>query len=122
MVLLKAYSLFGFGKSRKELHKERKMLSKLVGKRFSGEERKKIYHKFGIAVNSKRRRLQLVNELWSNPKDKTQVMESAEVVAKLVRFAEQGRAMKEMFGLSFTPPSFFPRRSHSWRKSMPTLF
>ncbi|KAL1190242.1 Kinesin-like protein KIN-7F [Cardamine amara subsp. amara] len=109
--------------SRKELHKERKMLSKLVGKRFSGEERRRIYHKFGIAVNSKRRRLQLVNELWSNPKDMTQVVESADVVAKLVRFAEQGRAMKEMFGLSFTPPSFLTtRRSSSWRKSMPTLF
>ncbi|CAD5330350.1 unnamed protein product [Arabidopsis thaliana] len=109
--------------SRKELHRERKMLSKLVGKRFSGEERKRIYHKFGIAINSKRRRLQLVNELWSNPKDMTQVMESADVVAKLVRFAEQGRAMKEMFGLTFTPPSFLTtRRSHSWRKSMPALF
>ncbi|CAL9228631.1 unnamed protein product [Arabidopsis halleri] len=109
--------------SRKALHRERKMLSKLVGKRFSEEERKRIYHKFGIAVNSKRRRLQLVNELWSNPKDTTQVVESADVVAKLVRFAEQGRAMKEMFGLTFTPPSFLTtRRSHSWRKSMPTLF
>ncbi|CAA7020652.1 unnamed protein product [Microthlaspi erraticum] len=109
--------------SRKALHRERKMLSKLLGKRFSGEERKRIYHKFGIAINSKRRRLQLVNELWSNPKDMTQVVESADVVAKLVRFAEQGRAMKEMFGLTFTPPSFFTtRRSHSWRKNMPTLF
>ncbi|CAN6910330.1 unnamed protein product [Brassica oleracea] len=70
--------------SRKALHGERMMLSKLVGKRFSGEERRRIYHKFGIAVNSKRRRLQLVNELWSNPKDMSQVVESADVVAKLV--------------------------------------
>ncbi|CAH2075880.1 unnamed protein product [Thlaspi arvense] len=114
---------FTLASSRKALHRERKMLSKLVGKRFSGEERTRIYHKFGIAVNSKRRRLQLVNELWSNPKDMTQVVESADVVAKLVRFAEQGRAMKEMFGLTFTPPSFLTaQRSHSWRKSMPTLF
>ncbi|KAF8109545.1 hypothetical protein N665_0094s0017 [Sinapis alba] len=110
--------------SRKALHRERMMLSKLVGKRFSGEERKRMYHKFGIAVNSKRRRLQLVNELWSNPKDMSQVVESADVVSKVVRFAEQGRAMKEMFGLAFTPPSFLTaQRSHSWRKSsMPTLF
>ncbi|KAL0686519.1 hypothetical protein Bca4012_086196 [Brassica carinata] len=109
--------------SRKALHGERMMLSKLVGKRFSGEERRRIYHKFGIAVNSKRRRLQLVNELWSNPKDMSQVVESADVVAKLVRFAEQGRAMKEMFGLAFTPPSFLTaQRSRSWRKSIPTLF
>lgn len=113
----------GVGKSRKALHGERMMLSKLVGKRFSGEERRRMYHKFGIGVNSKRRRLQLVNELWSNPKDMSQVVESADVVGKLVRFAEQGRAMKEMFGLAFTPPSFLTaQRSRSWRKSIPTLF
>ncbi|VVB08527.1 unnamed protein product [Arabis nemorensis] len=105
--------------SLKALQRERRMLSKLVGKRFSVEERKRLYEKFGIAVNSKRRRLQLANQLWSNPKDITHVVESAAVVAKLVRFVEQGRAMKEMFGLSFTPSS---RRSHSWRKSMTTLF
>ncbi|ESQ53139.1 hypothetical protein EUTSA_v10024409mg [Eutrema salsugineum] len=120
---LEAGETLTLASSRKALHRERKMLSKLVGKRFSGEERRRIYHKFGIAINSKRRRLQLVNELWSNHKDMTQVVESADVVAKLVRFAEQGRAMKEMFGLTFTPPSFLTgRRSHSWRKSMPTLF
>ncbi|XP_009140424.1 kinesin-like protein KIN-7F isoform X1 [Brassica rapa] len=109
--------------SRKALHGERMMLSKLVGKRFSGEERRRMYHKFGIGVNSKRRRLQLVNELWSNPKDMSQVVESADVVGKLVRFAEQGRGMKEMFGLAFTPPSFLTaQRWRSWRKSIPMLF
>ncbi|KAF8093192.1 hypothetical protein N665_0389s0051 [Sinapis alba] len=96
--------------SRKDLHKERKMLSKLVRKRFSEEERTRIYHKFGISLNTKRRRLQLVNELWSNPKDMTQVAESAHVVSKLVSFTEQGRVMKEMFGLTFTPPSFLQLR------------
>lgn len=98
------------------------MLSKLVGKRFSVEERRRLYQKFGIDVNSKRRRLQLANQLWSKPNDITHVVESAAVVAKLVRFVEQGRAMKEMFGLSFTPPVPPTRRSLSWRKSMATLF
>ncbi|XP_048590815.1 kinesin-like protein KIN-7F [Brassica napus] len=97
--------------SRKALHRERKMLSKLVSKRFSEEERTRIYHKFGISVNTKRRRLQLVNELWSNPKDRTHVAESADVVSKLVSFTEQGRVMKEMFGLAFTPPSFLQLRN-----------
>ncbi|CAH8305556.1 unnamed protein product [Eruca vesicaria subsp. sativa] len=96
--------------SRKALHKERKMLSKLVRKRFSEEERTRIYHKFGISVNTKRRRLQLVNALWSNPKDMSHVAESADVVAKLVSFTEQGRVMKEMFGLAFTPLSFLQLR------------
>ncbi|KAL0741494.1 hypothetical protein Bca4012_083007 [Brassica carinata] len=108
--------------SLKSLQRERRMLSKLVGKRFSGEERKRLYEKFGIDVNSKRRRLQLANKLWSKPKDVIHVVDSAAVVAKLVRFVEQGRAMKEMFGLSFTPPVPTSRRSHSWRKSMTTLF
>ncbi|CAH8262974.1 unnamed protein product [Arabidopsis lyrata] len=108
--------------SLKALHRERRMLSKLVGKRFTGEERKRLYQKFGIAVNSKRRRLQLANQLWSKPNDITHVVESAAVVAKLVRFVEQGRAMKEMFGLSFTPPLPTTRRSLNWRKSMTTLF
>nr|VDC69208.1 unnamed protein product [Brassica rapa] len=90
---------------------ERKMLSKLASKRFSEEERTRIYHKFGISVNTKRRRLQLVNELWSNPKDMTHVAESADVVSKLVSFTEQSRVMKEMFGLAFTPPSFLQLRN-----------
>ncbi|XP_024014128.1 kinesin-like protein KIN-7E isoform X3 [Eutrema salsugineum] len=108
--------------SLKALQKERRMLSKLVGKRFSGEERKRLYEKFGIDVNSRRRRLQLANQLWSKPKDLIHTVESAAVVAKLVRFVEQGRAMKEMFGLSFTPPLPATRKSLSWKKSMATLF
>ncbi|KAF8118364.1 hypothetical protein N665_0005s0130 [Sinapis alba] len=108
--------------SLKALHRERRMLSKLVGKRFSVEERKRLYEKFGIDVNSKRRRLQLANELWSKPKDITHAVDSAAVVAKLVRFVEQGRAMKEMFGLSFTPPLATTRRSLGWKKSMTALF
>ncbi|CAH2061621.1 unnamed protein product [Thlaspi arvense] len=108
--------------SLKALQRERRMLSKLVGKRFSGEEKRRLYDKFGIDVNSKRRRLQLANQLWSKPKDITHVVDSAAVVAKLVRFVEQGRAMKEMFGLSFTPPLPTTRRSLSWRKSMATIF
>ncbi|XP_013647546.1 kinesin-like protein KIN-7F [Brassica napus] len=109
--------------SLKALHKERKMLSKLVRKRFSEEEMTRIYHKFGIAVNSKRRRLQLVNKLWSNPKDMTQVAESADVVSKLVKLTEQGKAMKEMFGLASTSPSLLTsQKAHGWRKSLPPLF
>ncbi|KAF8093191.1 hypothetical protein N665_0389s0050 [Sinapis alba] len=114
---------FTLASSLKALHKERKMLSKLVRKRFSEEERTRIYHKFGISVNTKRRRLQLVNELWSKPKDMTQVAESADVVSKLVKFTEQGKAMKEMFGLAFTHPSFLTsQKAHGWRKTMPSLF
>ncbi|WRX14455.1 Kinesin motor domain - like 7 [Theobroma cacao] len=102
------------------LRRERQTLSKLMRKRFSEEERQKLYHKWGIELNSKQRRLQLVNQLWSNNKDMNHVTESAAIVAKLIRFVEQGRALKEMFGLSFTPPR--PRRrSYGWKNSMASL-
>ncbi|XP_021285681.1 kinesin-like protein KIN-7E isoform X2 [Herrania umbratica] len=104
----------------RDLRRERQMLSKLMRKRFSEEERQKLYHKWGIELNSKQRRLQLVNQLWSNNKDMNHVTESAAIVAKLIRFVEQGRALKEMFGLSFTPPR--PRRrSYGWKNSMASL-
>lgn len=35
----------------------------------------------------------------------TQVVESSDVVSKLVKFTEQSKTMKEMFGLAFTHPS-----------------
>jgi centromeric protein E len=98
------------------------MLSKLMNKRFSVEERNRLYKKWGIALNSKRRRLQLANRVWSNTKDINHVTESAAVVAKLVGFVEQGQALKEMFGLSFTPPtSSTKRRSLGWKYSKSSL-
>lgn len=48
------------------------------------------------------------------------VTESAVIVAKLIGFSEQGEAIKEMFGLSFTPPRM-NRRSFGWRNSMASL-
>ncbi|KAF2322811.1 hypothetical protein GH714_031031 [Hevea brasiliensis] len=45
--------------------------------------RKRIYQKWGIGLNSKRRRLQLANSLWSNTKDINHIMESAAIVGKL---------------------------------------
>ncbi|XVF67817.1 hypothetical protein PTKIN_Ptkin10aG0152200 [Pterospermum kingtungense] len=102
------------------LRRERQTLSKLMRKRFTEEERQRLYQKRGIQLNSKQRRLQLVNQLWSNHKDMNHVIESAAIVAKLIRFVEQGRALKEMFGLSFTPPR--PRRrSYGWRSSMASV-
>ncbi|KAJ6766000.1 CENTROMERE PROTEIN E [Salix purpurea] len=106
----------------KALHRERGMLSKMMNKRFSEEERNILYKKWGIGLISKRRRLQLANRIWNSTKDINHVMESAAVVAKLVRFVEQGRALKEMFGLSFTPPaSSTKRRSLGWSYSKSSL-
>lgn len=88
----------------KALRREREMLSRLLQKRFSEEERKRLFQRWGIALGSKRRRMQLVNQLWGNTNDMNHIIESAAIVAKLIRFVERGRALKEMFGLSFTSP------------------
>ncbi|KAF3435791.1 hypothetical protein FNV43_RR22883 [Rhamnella rubrinervis] len=106
--------------SMKALRREREVLAKLMQKRFSKEERKRLFKKWGIALDSKRRRLQLANSLWGNVQDMNHVRESATVVAKLIRFVEQGKALKEMFGLSFTPPRP-KRRSFGWKNSSPSF-
>lgn len=108
------------GNSVKGLRRERGMLVNLMQKRLSEGEREDVFNKWGIALDSKRRRMQLANRLWSNT-DMNHVMESAEIVAKLVRFNEQGKGkvLKEMFGLSFTPQH---QRTYSWKNSRTTLF
>ncbi|KAL6218441.1 hypothetical protein ACLB2K_011654 [Fragaria x ananassa] len=106
--------------SKRAIARERQMLSKMMQRRFSEKERKRLFEKWGIALDSKRRRLQLANRLWSNTEDMNHVTESASIVAKLVRFAEQGQALKGMFGLSFTS-SKAKRRSFGWKNSTASL-
>lgn len=118
LILIHTESLIG--DSMKALRREREMLARLMQKRFSEEERKRLFKKWDIPLDSKRRRLQLANRLWSNIQDMNDVRESAAVVAKLIRFVEQGQALKEMFGLSFTPPRM-KRRSFGWKNSSASL-
>ncbi|KAF5755825.1 putative plus-end-directed kinesin ATPase [Helianthus annuus] len=104
----------------KALRREKAMLSRLMNKRFSEEEKKKLYQKWGVNPNSKRRRLQLIHRLWTNTEDPNHLQDSASVVSKLIKFSEQGQALKEMFGLSFSPPKMV-RRSLGWKPSMSSL-
>ncbi|XP_027353683.1 kinesin-like protein KIN-7E isoform X2 [Abrus precatorius] len=99
----------------KALRRERGMLVKLMQRRLSEKERNRLFEEWGIALDSKRRRMQLANRLWSET-DMNHVMQSATIVAKLVRFWERGKALKEMFGLSFTP-QITGRRSYPWINS-----
>lgn len=110
--------MFVLGHSVRALRREKEMLMKLMRKRLSEEERKRLFNEWGIGLNSKRRRMQLADRLWCNT-DMNHVMQSAAIVARLVRFSEQGRALKEMFGLSFTPQ--LTRRSYSWKSSRASL-
>ncbi|ESW07912.1 hypothetical protein PHAVU_009G003000 [Phaseolus vulgaris] len=89
--------------SGKGVERERETLVKLMKRRLSEEEKRKLLRKWGIALDSKRRRRQLVNRIWRNT-DTKHVMESAAVVAMLMRFTWQGdNGLKEMFALSFSP-------------------
>jgi centromeric protein E len=104
----------------KALRREREVLSKKMQKRFSEEERKRLFQEWGIALDSKRRRRQLADRLWNDTKDMNHIKKSATIVAQLIRFVDQGRALKEMSGLSFTSP-LSKRRSFGWKNSRAPL-
>ncbi|KAH1252067.1 Kinesin-like protein KIN-7C [Glycine max] len=108
---------FASGNHAKGVRWEREVLVKLMRRRLSEEERKNLFSKWGIALDSKRRRKQLANRIWSSTV-MNHIVESAAVVAKLLRFTGQGKALKEMFGLSFSPH----RMSYSWRNTRASLF
>lgn len=80
-------------------------------KNLSGTERENLYARWGIELESKQRRLQLAQRLWSEPNDIEHVRESAAVVASLIGLVEQGHALEEMFGLAFSPQKSSKRSS-----------
>lgn len=101
------------------LRREREMLCRQMLKKLSPEERVTLYTKWGIALNSKRRRMQLAWHVWTSTVS-THVKESASIVAKLVRPLEQGQVLKEMFGLSFIPKQT-NHRYFSWKHTKSSL-
>ncbi|KAJ0968472.1 hypothetical protein J5N97_025389 [Dioscorea zingiberensis] len=104
----------------RNLRREREMLCRQMQKRMSAIEREELYSKWGISLQSKRRRMQLAKQLWSETKDMEHVKESASIVAKLIGLLEPEHALKEMFGLSFTP-QLAHRRSFSWKNGMSSI-
>ncbi|KAL0454126.1 UNVERIFIED_CONTAM: Kinesin-like protein KIN-7E [Sesamum latifolium] len=106
--------------SKKALRREREMLSRLMYKSYTEDERNRLYEEWGISLNSKQRRLQLVHLLYSDTENMDHITKSAAIVAKLIGFSEHGQALKEMLGLSFRPLRV-SRRSFSWKNSMTSL-
>ncbi|KAJ9674850.1 hypothetical protein PVL29_024029 [Vitis rotundifolia] len=106
--------------SKRALNREREMLIKQVQKRFSRKEMETIYQKWGIDLDSKQRKLQLVRRIWSDFRDMNHIRESAALVAKLVGFIVPSQAPQEIFGLSFSPKPM-TRRSYSWRSNVSSL-
>ncbi|KAJ8771150.1 hypothetical protein K2173_023475 [Erythroxylum novogranatense] len=108
-----------FPSSKRALNQEKRMLCMEMQKRLSREERENLFLKWGVALNSSHRRLQLANCLWTNTTNMDQISESASLVAKLVGFEEQAETLKEMFGLlNFTPNYQGSKRSSLWRRTV----
>lgn len=93
------------------------MLCRQMWRRLSAIERERLYSKWGIELCSKKRRMQLANLLWSETENTEHVCESASLVAKLTGFLKPEHALKEMFGLSFTPQMMY-KRSCSCRNGL----
>lgn len=76
-----------------------------MSSRLTAEERAALYVRWGVALESKQRRMQVASRLWTDPDDAENVEESAHLVARLVGLGEGGDAVpKEMFELNFALP------------------
>ncbi|MQL71486.1 hypothetical protein Taro_003773 [Colocasia esculenta] len=106
--------------SMRALRRERVMLCRQMQKKLSAEERESLYGKWGIPLHSKQRKLQLSRLIWSETGDMDHIRESASLVAAVIGLAESDQALKEMFGLSFTP-QITSRRSPSWKHGVPSF-
>ncbi|AQK53990.1 kinesin-related protein1 [Zea mays] len=110
--------------SAKKLQREREMLARQMQKRLTAEERERLYTKWGISLDSKKRKLQVARRLWTEAEDLEHVRESASLVAKLIGLQEPGQVLREMFGLSFAPQQQPPprrRSSNGWRYGIPSF-
>lgn len=96
------------------------MLVKQLQKQFSKKELESIYQQWGIDVESKQRKFQLVRRLWRDTRDMDHIRESAALVAKLVGFKAPSQAPQEIFGLCFSPKSM-TRSSSSWKSNMSSV-
>eukprot|EP01018_Ginkgo_biloba_P039375 Gb_04377 [translate_table: standard] len=85
------------------LRREREMLARQMQRTLTAEERENLFDKWGVALDTKQRKLQLAQRLWTDTEDMDHIQDSANLVANLVGFWKPGQASKEMFELNFTP-------------------
>lgn len=95
--------------SAKSLKRERELLARQMLRRLSNEEREDLFMRWGVPLDGKQRKLQLVYKLWMDPHNLGHIQASAEVVARIVGILNPGSAPKEMFALNFAPPNHAER-------------
>ncbi|KAL0448476.1 UNVERIFIED_CONTAM: Kinesin-like protein KIN-7H [Sesamum latifolium] len=88
--------------SEKALRDERRTLSKRMMSKFSEQERESLFLKWGIGLNTKLRRQQLAQRLWSKTEDMDHIADSAFLVAKLVSL-NRGRLRTKKCLVSILP-------------------
>ncbi|GAB2279480.1 hypothetical protein Dimus_014119 [Dionaea muscipula] len=103
------------GSSMRAVRQEREMLTKLMKKRLCKQERKSLYTKWGIGLDTKKRSLQLANRLWADKEQMEHITDSAEVVARVTKLHFH-QVRKEMFGINLIPRQH-RRKLSSWKLS-----
>ena len=72
-------------------------------RKLTAAERETLFEKWGVLLETKQRKLQLDQRLWTNTQYLSHIQDNANIVAKLVGFWEPRHVSKEMFELSCTP-------------------
>ncbi|KAI7747332.1 hypothetical protein M8C21_016615 [Ambrosia artemisiifolia] len=108
--------------SARALTLERATLCRKLLSKFTSSERESLFAKWGIDLESRNRRYQLAQLLWSKTDDLVHIKESADIVAKLVGFVEPNAPM-ELFALSVAAPKQEPQSGFfsSWRNALSLL-
>ncbi|KAH7365814.1 hypothetical protein KP509_18G047600 [Ceratopteris richardii] len=90
--------------SQRALKREREQLARRMRVRLTEAEKEEIYQKWDVALDSKQRKLQVINKIWTKVEELSHIQESAQLVARVVGFWEPGKeASKAMFELTFAP-------------------
>ncbi|KAI7743901.1 hypothetical protein M8C21_029903 [Ambrosia artemisiifolia] len=107
--------------SARALNLERAMLSRKLLKKFTSTERQAMFAKWGIDLESRNRRFQLSQLLWTKTDDIEHVRDSAEIVAKLVGLIEPDKTPKELFGLTVATKQESQSLLSAWKNNLSLL-
>ncbi|KAI5055753.1 hypothetical protein GOP47_0029274 [Adiantum capillus-veneris] len=104
--LLRDEQMASPGLSMRTLKRERESLVKYMKTGLTASERERVYKQWGIRLDMKQRKVKVAYSIWTNPHDEEHIKMSADLVSRLVGlWNRNGPASKEMFELSFSPPS-----------------